>query len=211
MTPAEPPAGPGDWLHSSSVSAPIIPRPCANGQTTTTAVCPLQSIPDPWTLSATCQVHYHRRPTKCKNSGKPTSGMNYLSIRRIPRYTLYGVSITMRPSGLPVYFPAIFFLLLHPRATMCVCGTRARVWTYVSRLRMHLNVQQATCSSVTISDFGDFGDFSGIYEEESSVLYDEYYSMKGEVGSYSLYVFDDAWYLLPDDGGYPKFRVSVWQ
>lgn len=63
----------------------------------------------------------------------------------------------------------------------------------------------ATCSSVTISDFGEF---SGTYEEGTLVVWDESYSMSSGAYTYSLYVYDNAWNLQIDGNNYPRYRVS---
>lgn len=68
----------------------------------------------------------------------------------------------------------------------------------------YMRVPIATCSSVAISNFGDF---SGTYEEVATT-YDAFYSMDGALDIYILYLYRGAWNLEPDEANYPKYRVS---
>lgn len=63
----------------------------------------------------------------------------------------------------------------------------------------------ATCTSVTITDFGDF---SGTYDEVVDTFEDASFSMDAGLDTYTLYLDDGEWTLAPDEAYYPRYRVS---
>lgn len=65
--------------------------------------------------------------------------------------------------------------------------------------------RSATCTSVTITDFGDF---SGTYDKVLDTFEDAYYSMDAGLDTYILYLDSGEWTLAPDEAYYPRYRVS---
>lgn len=64
----------------------------------------------------------------------------------------------------------------------------------------------ATCTSVVVSGLGDL---DGTYDE--AVIYSGYdagYSMPSGADTNILYLYNDAWFIEPQDAGYPIYRVS---
>eukprot|EP00752_Nemacystus_decipiens_P007095 g6357.t1 len=62
-----------------------------------------------------------------------------------------------------------------------------------------------TCTIVTVSGVGDLdGDYDETYV---SSIYDESYTMPAGVDTNIIYKSDGAWYIEPQDAGYPQYRT----
>lgn len=63
----------------------------------------------------------------------------------------------------------------------------------------------ATCTSITMLDFGDF---TGTYRKIAASSYDAYYYRAAGTDYYYMYLSDGLWTILGAVADYPRYRVS---